>query len=475
MTTVKRSKLTAIFLLGLLAAVAAEAQTFTTLYNFNGTQGYHPVSLVQGRDGNFYGTTIYGGTSDNGAIFKITPSGEVTDLYSFSAPSYPNGLILASDGNFYGTTYYGGSGGYCSGEGCGTVFTISPDGGFGTIYSFCSQPNCADGSLPAAGLIQAPDGQLYGTTSQGNSPGTVFKITTAGALTTLYTFCSIRPSCSDGSVPRAALIQASDGNFYGTTNQGGTSSCECGTAFRITPGGKLTTLYAFCGQSPCSDGASPMAPLVQTSQGSLVGTTELGGTVTCNCGTIFEILPSGMEKTIHNFGAGTGQLPIAGLIQGTDLNLYGTTSSGGAGCVGHTCAGTIYQLTPDKMTTVHAFDYSDGEGPNWLIQSTNGIFYGTAGNAGEWQGGTVFSLDMGLIPFVAFVIPAGEVGQTGGILGQGFTGTTSVEINGVPAAFKVVSDTYLTATVPPGATTGYVTVTTPTGVLTSNVPFRVIP
>ncbi len=139
--------------------------------------------------------------------------------------------------------------------------------------------------------------------------------------------------------------------------------------------------------------------------------------------------------------------------------------------------GTVFQLTPTGiLTTMHSFDSSDGAVPiGGLIQATNGTFYGSSSQAGPYNSGTLFSLDLGLGPFVTFVRAAGKVGQTGGILGQGFTGTTSVSLSGIPASFTVVSDTYIKATVPAGATTGYVTVTTPSGVLTSNVPFHVIP
>jgi uncharacterized repeat protein (TIGR03803 family) len=171
------------------------------------------------------------------------------------------------------------------------------------------------------------------------------------------------------------------------------------------------------------------------------------------------------------------------LIQGSDGNLYGTTAFGGTSqaCYGSAC-GTIFQITDQGLfTTLHNFGDIDGAFIyDGLLQDTSGILYGTTSIGGDLTCvpptgcGTAYTLDMGLGPFVAFVHASGRVGQTGGILGQGFTGTTSVMLNGVPANFKVASDTYLTATVPPGATTGYVTVTTPTGMLTSNVPFHVI-
>jgi uncharacterized repeat protein (TIGR03803 family) len=486
-------------------AIAAQAQMFTTLADFDNSNGDYGYSLVQGTDGNFYGITSYGGPKGDGTFFRITPAGELSTLHNFcskancSDGSLPSGvLVLALDGNFYGTTYGGGTGdwSFCSGGyGCGTIFRISRKGELATLYSFCSQANCADGARPLGALIQALDGDLYGTTSNkgANDGGTVFKLSLGGSLTTLYSFCS-KAECADGGSPESGLIQASDGNFYGTTAGGGKgngrlcpwsgSAYGCGTIFRLTPTGRLSTIHQFRPGTGSTDGADPMVSLIESS-GNLIGTTSLGGDdsgCTNNegygCGTVFRIDPSGVETQLHLFEWTDGVYPgpSAGLVLATDGNFYGTTWYGGANN-----DGILFRLSPEgALTTVHTFDNTDGAQPYALIQATSGIFYGVTNERGTFSCGsdgncgTVFSLNMGLNPFVSFVIPAGRVGWTGGILGQGFTGTTSVAINGVPAAFRVVSDTYLTATVPLGATNGYVTVTTPTGVLTSNVPFRVI-
>lgn len=212
----------------LAMAIAATAQTFTSLVSFNGTNGDQSLAnLVQGTDGNLYGTALYGGANGAGTVFKMTPTGMLTILYSFCSESgcadgdgLFAGLIQASDDNFYGTTTYGGLGG-CGGLGCGTIFRITPGGTLTTLYSFsCSQSGCPDGSNPQAALIQATDGNVYGTTLGdvyfGHSSGTVFKITPEGVLTTLHTFCTQR-SCPDGGYPEAPLVQANDGNFYGTS------------------------------------------------------------------------------------------------------------------------------------------------------------------------------------------------------------------------------------------------------------------
>ena len=486
----------------LATAIASSAQTFNVLFSFDGTDGRNPyyTSLVQGKDGNYYGTTGSGGSHSRGAVFRITPSGGLTTLYSFCYQTncldgdFPlAGLTLATDGNFYGTTWLGGA------NQQGTVFEITPGGTLTTLYSFCSQANCADGALPWAGLVQATDGNLYGTTWVGgaNTPecsgygcGTVFKITPGGALTTLYRFCS-QTHCRGGAQPQAGLVQASDGNFYGTTTYGGASAQ--GTVFKITPAGKLTTLYSFCSRADCADGAIPYAGLVQGTDGNFYGTTMDGGanSSACSgygCGTIFKISPAGNLTTLYTFcseggaNCADGMWPIAGLLEATDGSFHGTTIAGGANGDAN-IGGTIFKIDPaGALTTLYSFcsqtNCADGSRPYaGLLQGTNGSFYGTTYSGGAYYGGdgTVFNLSMGLGPFVTFVQPSGKVGWRVEILGQGFTGTTGVSFNGTPATFTVKRDTYLTATVPAGVTTGPATVTTPGGILTSNVPYRVRP
>jgi len=472
----------AVLLLCAGAESASPAQTFKTFVEFDGTNGALPfsVSLVQGIDGNFYGTTSGGGANFPGAntagvVFRIAPSGSLTTLYSFCAKSECTdganpyaGLVLSSNGNFYGTTDGGGT------SGQGTVFEVNETGGLSPLYSF---DNTGDGIGPFAPLIQGINGNLYGTTSGGNiASGTVFEISAEGALTTIYNFCS-QPGCTDGGNPNAGLIQGSDGEFYGSTPFGGSDRCRvvgCGTLFRITSEGKLTTLHRF----DKADGNEPRGDLLQGFDGTLYGETISGGAY--NHGTIFSLSPQGLFMTLYDFCAQShctdGASPNGGLVQGTDGNFYGTTQAGGARNLG-----TIFEITSEgTLTTLHSFDKADGAGPvGGLLQATNGIFYGTTelgGNAVCPEGcGTIFSLDTGLGPFVAFVRNPAKTGQVFGILGQGFTETISVSLNGIPASFTVVSDTFIRATVPVGATTGFVTVVTPSGTLTSNVPFHVIP
>jgi uncharacterized repeat protein (TIGR03803 family) len=500
----------ALLLLCAVMAIASPAQIFTTLQSFGGTNGALPTtSLIQGVNGNFYGTTQSGGTFTSsecsegcGTVFEIAQSGMLKSLHSFDlvdGADPDSGLVQGADGNFYGTSYAGGTAAECSGPlGCGTVFKITPGGKVTTLYSFCSRYDCPDGLAPIAELVQSTDGNFYGTTVAGgaNGQGTIFKITPAGELTTLYSFCAQGFPCTDGAQPAAVLVQGTNRNYYGTTTAGGTgafSGCapyNCGgTVFEITPSGKLTTLYSFCSQMNCTDGEEPTTGLVQGSDSNYYGTTYFGGTDQCSsgCGTIFKVTPGGKLTILHRFDVTDGAGPV-GLMRGSDGNFYGTTYSGGAdnnpNCNSGQC-GTVFEITAaGLLNTLHSFcsqpTCTDGSNPTAaLMQATNGTIYGTTGYGGtnlcgNLGCGTVFSLSTGLGPFVIFVRAAGKVGQTGPILGQGFTGTTSVSLNGIPASFTVVSDTYIRATVPAGATTGYVTVTMPSGTLTSNVPFHVI-
>jgi uncharacterized repeat protein (TIGR03803 family) len=483
-----------VFLLWAAAAAALSAQTFTTLLNFGGPDGEAPFAgLIQGSDGNFLGTTLYGGASDAchlgcGTIFAITPGGTLTTLHSFISTDgdLPYGVLAqGTNGQFYGTTYSGGA------EGDGTVFSVTASGALKTLHNFVGM----DGASPYAGLVQGTNGDFYGTALEGGansnascadfSCGTVFKITPGGTLTTLYNFCTLS-NCTDGDNPYAGLVQATNGQFYGTTLGGGAHGD--GTVFSITASGTLKTLHNFAGGS--TDGAYPYAALVQGTNGDLYGTTYLGGANVCGglgCGTVFSITPNGKLTTLYNFcsqsGCTDGELPYAGLIQGTDGNFYGTTAYGGAG--GLAGYGTVFQITPSgTLTTLHTFMVTDGANPDGgLIQATNGTFYGItpAGGASEdcmingVQGcGTVFSLSLGLGQFVETLPISGKVGAAVRILGSFLTGSTSVTFNGTPATFSINSKSEITTTVPTGATTGTVQVVTPRlGTLSSNVPFTV--
>jgi uncharacterized repeat protein (TIGR03803 family) len=401
-------------------AISLSAQTLTTLHTFAGysTDGASPYAgLVQATDGNFYGTTYAGGTSGNcqggcGTVFRITPGGTLTTLHSFDwydGASPTGALVQGTDGNFYGTTYGGGAE-----PRVGTVFKITPGGALTTLYSFCAQANCTDGQQPYAGLVRGSDGNFYGTTLEGGSNtgcslgsgtcGTVFRITPGGALTTLYSFCA-QHGCTDGGNPYAGLVQASDGNFYGTTFGRGVNGY--GTVFKITPAGALTSLYSFCSQTNCADGEYPQSGLVQASDGNFYGTTpEGGGGQYHQGGTIFKITSSGTLTTLYNFcsqpACADGADSLAALLQGTDGNFYGTTIGGGAYCTQNSGCGTVFKITPSGvLTTLHSFDDTDdGKAPfAGLVHATDGNFYGTtafganpACTTGLHGCGTVFRL-----------------------------------------------------------------------------------
>jgi uncharacterized repeat protein (TIGR03803 family) len=472
----------ACLLLCAAAAVSSSAQTFTTLHTFDHNDGALPYgTLVQGLDGNFYGTTSQGNGRNQcyggcGTVFKITPGGALTTLIDFNKADggYPlAGLVLGTDGNLYGSTSFevnffsvspGGTVTLLSenGEGFGEapaptalvqnlldgsfygtsssggaarfggVFSLTSRGTLNTIHSFCGASSCggvAKGYDPQGPLIQGSDLYMYGTTEYGgqtsggsdNVQGTIFKIGTSGVLTTLHTFL---PAMDDAANPVGALAEGSDGNFYGTTISYGPDGLD-GTVFRMSPSGELTILYPFCSLKDCADGAHPVAGVIQATDGNFYGTTENGGAfgfsdTSEGWGTVFQITPTGTLTVIHSFDVTDGTFPQAGLVQGTDGNLYGVAT-------------------------------------------------GVAGQ--DW--GTVFKISMGLAPFVKTVPVAAYPGKQIFILGNNLTGATSVTFGGTAASFTVVSATEITDTVPVGSTTGTVVVTTPSGSLASNVPFRV--
>src|SRR5208282_988764 len=476
------------FVLWAAMAVSLSAQTFEMLRGFDSTNGAFPwAPLVQASDGNFYGTATNGGNpacvwsggyySGCGTVFQITPSGKLTTIFFFDGTngSFPlAGLVQAANGNFYGTTSDGGTGnfeGLCPNN-CGTIFTITPSGTLTTLYNF----SYTDGAYPAgAALILGSDGNYYGTTSGGGAvnAGTFFVMTPSGTLTTLYTFTG----GDDGAAPYGGLIPTLDGNFYGTTWTGGAN--QFGTVFTFTPNGTLTTLHTFDN----TDGSYPYAGLVQLDGGDFYGVTEEGGTY--NYGTVFKINLSGKLTTLYSFSGGLdGDTPVSTLIRATDGNLYGTASYDGL----YPNFGTVFEITPSgELTTLFNLDSTDGSYPYAaLVQATNGGFYGATfgGGSGARKGnckyfgcGEVFSLSVGLGPFVETVPTSGNVGAAVRILGTDLKGATSVTFNGTAATFAVLSKSEIETSVPPGATPGPVRVTTTVkgtkNTLKSNTTFQV--
>lgn len=381
-----------------LAAVAAQAQTATTLLTFDATNGKTPVSFIQGSDGNFYGIAQSGGSQGNGEVFQITPAGTFSVLISFKSPTVPTSLMQAKDGNFYGTTMSDGI------NHKGTIFQLTPAGTLTTLYQFST----GDGANPIGGLVQGKDGNFYGTTSAGGPNvfgyGTIFQLTPSGTLTTLYSF-----SGTDGAFPAASLIQATDGNFYGTTLYGGNDACVgefglapngCGTVFKITPSGTLTTLYIF---RASSDSGYPAVPLVQGPDGNLYGTTSVGaGSVSYN-GTFFKITPSGTMTVLHDFTKDNPLLlapspqsnlvlsPDGTFLLGLSAPIVRLTLSGAA-----TTVYTLCQLT----------NCADGVDPVALVLAADGNLYGAA-RGGGIGGGNLFSGDGVLFKVSLASVPAG--------------------------------------------------------------------
>ncbi len=447
------------------------AQTFNTLVSFNGLNGATPNfgPLIQGTDGFLYGETKVGGANNRGTAYKVSTNGTLTTIYSFCAlancvdGTYPwGGLVLATDGNLYGTTASGGA------NGNGTIFKVTTAGILSTLHNF----DGTDGSNAYGGLMQGADGLLYGTTELGGSPqlGTVFKITLSGTFTTIHSF-----NGTDGAGPYAGLIQANDGILYGTTYGGGAN--DDGTVFRITPAGVLTTLHNFTG----IDGKNPTAALVEGRDGYFYGTTSAGGPGgnPCQCfGTVFQISTAGDFKTLATFSDnGDGTTPLASLIQATDGKLYGTAFGSPQAPAKKSIDGSIFVLSPKSpVSEIYDFgtSYYNGDPEAALLQGTDGNFYGTTLFGGAVPAdGTVFKLSTGLGPFVRMLPVSGKVGATIRILGTDLAGTSRVSFNGTAAAFSVAAVTEIIATVPAGATTGTVEVTTPGGTLESNIAFFV--
>ena len=447
------------------AAVPAQAQTYTVLFDFllGGPGPQWPGGpLAQGRDGDLYGWSYNGGATNNGSIWKTDPSGTVSVIYNFaSGNDCQNGMILGTDGNFYGTALTN-----CTGA--GYVFKITPTGTLTVLHTFTGTP---DGSGPGL-LTQYTDGNFYGITNLGgaNNLGSVFKITPTGTLTTLYSFPGGGPS-----FPTYGLTVGTDGNFYGTFS--GDSGWR-GGVFKMTSSGTVTILHAFF-DTP--DGATPASGVILGKDGNFYGTTQYGGLVYDGHdyeGTVFKMTPSGTVTILHSFNLATdyAAYPTTPLLQATDGNFYGTIS----GCAEFGCnnLNDIYKVTPSgTLTVLEEFTGPNGSYPYWpLNQDTNGIIYGVAQQGGTVNGGVFYSLDISAAPFASLVSTSGKEGAKIGILGQGFSSSSVVKFGGVQAITITLSGTtFITATVPAGALTAAVTVTTGATTLTSPQTFKVTP
>jgi uncharacterized repeat protein (TIGR03803 family) len=408
---------------------------------------------MQASDGDLYGTTEEGGAyysgdiPGRGTIFKINPNtGAFTTLHSFneSDGGQPMGnLIQGTDGNIYGTASEGGANIY------GTVFKINPTTHIlTTLHSF--EDDLTEGGNPNGGLVQYTNGDLYGTTFGGGAYGfgTVFKISPTGTylLKTLYSFC--RFSCTDGSYPRAGLVLANDGNFYGTTTHGGKNSY--GTIFQMVPGGMLRTLESFCpAPYTCDDGKDAYAPLVQDTNGIIYGTTQQGGTD--DGGTVFSLVQSPPLHPFVEIQPSSGKVGATVGILGSDFSPHITVSFNGATATS-TSSARLYQ-----KVTIPA-----------------GATTGTASVVGTMLQSLA---QFRVIPqFTSFIPTSGPVGTEVTITGVSLTQTTKVTFGGVKATtFTVNSDTQVTATVPATAVTGKIAITTAGGTAASVTNFAVTP
>jgi len=433
-----------------------QAQTYTVLHNFIETDGCcasYPSMLVQGRDGNIYGATTSGGVHFYGNIFKMTPSGTLTSIYSFDLThgGYPQGgITLGIDGNFYGTAYQGGANHF------GVAFKITPAGVYTELYDF---QNTTDGAYPKVPPTQAQDGNLYGVTNNG-TVATLYKLTTAGVFTVMANIASQSFS---------PLLLGTDGNLYGTTLSGGTFNS--GTVFQFSPGTKLLkTIYDFHTEY------SPHGPLMQGVDGALYGTTSGGGTL--SGGSVFRVTTAGVYKILVNFNSSpstNGNAPFAGLVQGSDKFLYGVTSTGGT-----SAQGVLFKvsMTGTGFAVLHNFETTTGDTPFATpLLHTNGTIYGLAFHGGtKAPYGVAYSFTNSLLPFTETVMrKSAKEGTVVEMLGQGFKSATGVLFGTSSATFTATSGTYLTATIPPNATTASIEVLEPSGNLLTPLKFKVLP
>ena len=451
-----------------LAALPAQAQTITTLYNFGGVNGDPTLTfgtMAQGRDGQFYGISQagpIGGTTNNGVVYKISSAGVVTDLHTVTTSEGQtcNGLTLGSDGNFYGTCHDGGA------NSIGTLFKVTPTGTLTVLHNFGSG---TDGCRPLAAPIQGIDGNFYGTTTfcGVNNYGTAYKFTPAGAYTQLYSF---KGPPTDTALP-GGLVQGSDGNFWGMGNGWIISN---GGVFKMTPAGKETLVYSF---SSTEDG-NPYDSLVQGSDGNYYGTTYGGGGTFE--GSVFKLTPKGVETVLYKFPNQTqGAFPRLPLTQGPDGLLYGiATNCSGGGCAQ---AGIFDISTTGAYSNLYLYPILNGNNNELpyspLLLSTDGKFYSATEQGGTHFSGSFYSLSTTYAPFVSLVtLRSGKLGTQVGILGQGFSSSSVVKFGGTSATTTALTgSTFILATVPTGAHTGTVTVTTGATTLTSPKTFKILP
>jgi uncharacterized repeat protein (TIGR03803 family) len=457
MTDSKRLRLVIVLAcLALASSSLVQAQTYTDLFDFDGTNhgccSVYPGILAQGRDGDIYGVTTQGGANSRGAIFKTTLAGAVTVLHSFNLTDGAGplgGLTLAADGNFYGSTPSGGA------DSAGVIFKITPSGTYTVIHNFARG---TDGGFPKMSPVPGNDGALYGTTGVGNS--VFYKITTAGVLTPITTLAV---------EPYGPLTMGTDGKFYGVTNVGGTSNV--GTAFSVTTTGVVKTIFNFA----AATGSLPYGPLMLSADGNFYGTTYTAGPL--GGGVVYKLTPAGVYTVLHGFNStdrSQGLNPTTGLVQGSDGFLYGVTSAGGAHL-----EGTIFKVKTDSTgyADIEDLDGTHGAAPYAQpLLHTNGKIYGLTNTGGVHNEGVIYSLAAGLKPFVQPVpLRQAKVGGSVGILGQNLSTATGVLFGAGAGTFTTSGNSYMVAKPATGATTGVITVEEPGDNLVSPQKFKIVP
>ncbi len=431
----------------------------TVVYSFaNGTDGANPVAaVIQGKDGNFYGATPYGGADFSGTVFKLTAGGTLTTLHTFTGGAdggVPDGqLVQGKDGGLYGTTAYGGTNDVDLG-GDGTVFRITTAGSLARLVSF----NNTNGNDPEAALVQTSDGTLYGTTAYGgvNGDGVAFKVTTNGVFTGLLSFDG-----ANGAQPFSTCVLGTDGILYGTTSASGLNKVPGGngTVFKITTNGALNTLYFFGDSNP--NGSTPLARLVLGADGNYYGTTVYGGTNSGGFGTVFRLATNGDQRTIFSFAGTNGAYPRAALVLAADGSFYGTTAYGGTNDARNGGDGTFFKITTNGiLTALASFAGTNGANPaGELVLGPDGSYYGTTRNGGtnnvaSGGSGAIFRVTTsGMITLLAsFAVTNGShpltalaLGPDGNFYGTtAYGGTNDLANNGDGTVFRVTTNGVLT-------------------------------
>lgn len=472
------------------------AGTFTKLHDFvTSNDGYCSAphgGLSLGKDGNFYGTTCSGGANGYGTFFKMTAAGVVTALHSFTDTDgmYPYAPpIQGRDGSFYGTTIAGGSG-------FGTIYKISPTGTLKVLYNF----DCTHGLGSYEPLIVGTDGNFYGTTHTdcGSGGGYVFKITPSGAYTVLFDFDNF-----SGMLPYAPVMQGANGNLYGTTTAGGAGYNSGGTIFRLTLKGSYTVLHNFDNNANFSEGLGPSSGLVLATDGNFYGVTNYGGDGSLNynsgCGVLYKITPAGAYTVVYTFDGTHGCMPTAPTLH-TDGKLYGLTLNGGANNTG-----VVYSLdigaSPFVTAVPRAAKVGQSVGLLGALSGTSAVTFNgvpavfkgawnsyrtTVVPAGAATGLITVTTTTGTLsgnktffalPTLAgFSPPSGAVGYTLILSGTSLTQTKKVSFGGnKSASFTVNNDSQVTVTIPAGAVSGKIVITTQGGKATSAASFTVTP